>query len=138
MLGSPTRTFICMDAQERRDRLVRLLAAYGQLDVVGADVADHRALRSIIARRPGLVLMAPRVDAVGKAAWLTRRVHHALPDCAVVAAAGEGPDLRPAGELSEDRCLPVDAPLTDLIEAALHAARPHEVAVAGGARSRRG
>ncbi len=137
MLGSPTRTFICMDAQERRDRLVRLLAVCGQLEVVGADVADRRALRPIIARHPGLVIMAPRLEAVGKAAWLTRRVHDALPDCAIVAAAGDEPDLRLAGELRADRCLPVNAPLADLLEAALHAARPHEAAVPSGARGRR-
>ncbi len=137
MLGSPTRTFICMDAAQRRDRLVGLLSDYGQLEVVGADVANYRALRGIVARHPGLVIMAPKSEGMGKAAWLTRRVHHALPDCAIVAAAGNGPDVRLAGQIEADRSLPLDAPLTDLIEAALHAARAHDGAVPRAARSRR-
>ncbi len=126
MLGSPTRTFICMDAAQRRDRLVGLLSGYGQFEVVGAEVANYRALRGIVVRHPGLVIMAPKPEGLAKAAWLTRRVHNALPGCAIVAAAGDGPDVRLAGQVDADRCLPLDAPLTDLIEAALHVARAHD------------
>lgn len=138
VLGNRTRIFICMDAARRRDRLVSLLSVYGQLEVVGTEVADHRALRAVVARDPDVVIMAPVPETVDKAAWLARRVQEALPHCAIVVAAGDHPNVRLPGQVDAQRRLPVDAPLADLIEATLHAARPHDLAVSNGARARRG
>src|SRR5919199_1355125 len=123
LLGSPTRTFISMEATQRRDRLVGLLAAYGDIEVVGAEVADHRALRAILARHPDVLVMAPRRDGLGKAAWLARRGQEGLPAFAIVAAARDAPGAPAPGDLQADRRLPSDASLRDLIEAVLHASR---------------
>ena len=112
-----------MDATQRRDRLVGLLSAYEELEVIGADVPDHRALPAIISGHPDVLIAIPTVEGLVKAAWLTRRVQEALPRCAIVAAAGDAPGVGPPGQLAADRRLPRDASLTDLIEAALHAGR---------------
>ena len=137
MLGSPTRTFISMDATQRRDRLVGLLSAYEEFEVVGAEVPDHRALRAIVSGQPDVLIAVARLEALVKAAWLTRRVQEALPQCAIVAAADDAPGAQPPGQLAADRRLPQDAPLTDLIEAALHAARAQSGAPGRDAPARR-
>jgi hypothetical protein len=123
VLGSQTRIFISMDATHRRDRLAGLLSAYGDFDVVGAGAVRERPLRAIIARKPDLLILAPHREALPQTAWLIRRVEEMLPTCTIVAAVGEREPL--IEQRAADRRLPVDAPLPDLLQAALDGARAH-------------
>jgi len=117
-----------MDAALRRDRLVGLLSAYGDFEVVGAGAVKERPLRAIIACRPDLLILAPCPEVLPQTAWLMRRVAEALPGCTIVAAVGEGGE-RLAKRPRADRRLPVDVALPDLFQAALDGARAHRSAL---------
>jgi DNA-binding NarL/FixJ family response regulator len=132
MLGQPVSVYVGVDGPGRRQGLTALLDASPEFELVGASEADDRCLRSVVANRPMLVVLASRLDdPSARIADLVDKVHRGSPATTILVL-GADPVDQPADADSPtaERYLALTAPLMETYAEILAAGRASHRAVA--------